>query len=94
MRVLEDDDYYSLPWDPTAWQIGDVVLYRKKDDPTREIRHVAIIAEKRPLLESGEFDVWVVSAWRDHGEYFHRIGDVQPILGQPSQVVSQRVIFP
>ena len=87
--VLDEDDFHTLPWDPAAWERGDIVLYRKEHEA--EIHHVALIADLRPDFAEAAIEVWVVSAWGDFGEYFHQIDDVPLSCGTPSQVVSQRV---
>jgi hypothetical protein len=86
-KVLDDDGFHPLPWDPQFWQPGDVVLYRTENDP---ISHVAVIVEKRANLETPEFSVRVVSAWGHNGEYLHPISTKSPLLGEPYKVMSQR----
>ena len=87
--ILEDDSYRSLPWDPAAWMIGDVVLYR---NDTGELSHVGIVAKKTEDFTTGNIKVHVLSAWGESGEYFHPIDLVPPLLGKPSEVVSQRFL--
>ena len=87
--VLKDDNFHTLPWDPTAWRVGDVVLYQIEDNP--EIQHVALIAEISPKVnEDGNFEILVISAWGDRGEYLHPWCHVPLTFGSPSEVVSQR----
>jgi hypothetical protein len=87
--ILEDDGYRSLPWDPAAWMVGDVVLYR---NDTGELSHVGIVARKTEDFTTGNIKVDVLSAWGESGEYFHPIDLVPPLLGKPSEVVSQRFL--
>lgn len=40
----------------------------------------------------GDVVLYVLSAWGDSGEYLHPIDVVSPLLGRPSEVVSQRFL--
>lgn len=88
--ILEDDGYRKLPWDPAAWLVGDVVLYR---DVSGELVHVGIVAGKTTDFTTGKIKVDVLSAWGNSGEYLHPIDVVSPLLGKPSEVVSQRFLL-
>ena len=88
--ILEDDGYKTMPWDPAAWMVGDVVLYR---NAAGELAHVGIVAGKTIDLKTGNIKVDVLSAWGDSGEYLHPIELVSPLLGKPSEVVSQRFLI-
>jgi hypothetical protein len=88
--ILEDDGYKAMPWDPTAWMVGDIVLYRNAEG---ELTHAGIVARKTIDLTTGNIKVDVLSAWGDSGEYLHPIDLVSPLLGKPSEVVSQRFLI-
>jgi hypothetical protein len=88
--ILEDDGYKKMPWDPMAWMVGDIVLYR---NDSGELRHAGILARKTADLTTGNIQVDVLSAWGDSGEYLHPIDHVSPLLGKPSEVVSQRFLI-
>jgi hypothetical protein len=87
--ILDDDGYRKLPWDPAAWLAGDVVVYRKNSG---ELAHAAVVARKTEDITTGEIKVEVLSAWGESGEYLHLIDVVSPLLGRPSEVISQRFL--
>jgi hypothetical protein len=87
--ILRDDGYRDLPWDPSRWLVGDVVLYR---DEQRVLKHVGMIAKLTPNPRCATIDVDVLSTWGQMGEYIHPIDVVSPLLGRPCQVVSQRFL--
>jgi hypothetical protein len=88
--ILTDDQYKILPWDPNAWLPGDIVIYRAS---TNEIAHVAVVARLTRSPSTGDIVVDVISAWGDSGEYLHPIDVASPLLGRPSEVVSQRFLL-
>ena len=88
--ILVDDGYRQLPWDPSAWLSGDIVIYR---DGNGAMVHVGVVAKKQVDLATGETSVEVVSAWGESGEYLHPIGDVPSLLGRPTEVVAQRFLY-
>jgi len=87
--ILEDDGYHPLPWDPAAWQVGDIVLYNDRDGG---LTHVGMIARKSISISDAQIKVDVLSTWGETGEYLHPIDVVSPFLGKPSAVVSQRFL--
>lgn len=89
--ILDDDGYRRLPWDPSTWLPGDVVIYRKDSS---EIAHVGLISRIVPDTATASFEVFVRSAWGDSGEYDHVIDHVPVLLGRPTEVVSQRFLAP
>ena len=88
--ILVDDGYRQLPWDPSAWLSGDIVIYR---DGNGAMVHVGVVAKKQVDLATGETSVEVLSAWGESGEYLHPIGDVPSLLGRPTEVVAQRFLY-
>ncbi|MEP6635735.1 MAG: hypothetical protein ABJB97_03350 [Acidobacteriota bacterium] len=88
--ILHDDGYHLLPWDPTAWELGDVMLYRNSEGA---LRHAGVIIEKTPDLQASRYHIAVLSTWGNTGEYIHAMGDVSPLLGEPCEVRSQRVFL-
>jgi hypothetical protein len=87
--VLEDDGFRPVSMERQFWEVGDVVLYCKGDGDI-EIRHVAVIVEKRPIVGCGGFEIRVVSAWGESGEYLHPVDVASPLHGRPYRVYSQR----
>ena len=83
--LLAEDGYYRV--DIASAKLGDVVVYRNF---AREITHAGIIVEKRPVLETAEWDVRVLSQWGASGEYVHRLSDVPSLLGSPAEFWSER----
>jgi hypothetical protein len=88
--ILDDDGYRRLPWDPSAWLPGDVVIYRNNKS---EIVHAGLIAQIDIDLTSDRVNVKVISAWGDCGEYLHPLEDVPILLGRPTEVVAQRFLY-
>lgn len=89
-RVLRDDGYSMLDADdPSKWDTGDVVVYRSKD---HALSHIAVIHSVKPKPMTAAHEVIVVSAWGQSGEYRHEIHDVQPLLGEPRQIWSKRLL--
>lgn len=84
--ILEDDDFrrISFEWELMA---GDVVVYR---DTTGFVVHVGLVAEIRTNLSDGSREVIVLSQWGADGEYFHRVDDVNPVLGSPAEYWTDR----
>lgn len=68
-------------------EIGDVVIYRSDN---REISHVGLIAKITVIVERGQREITVLSQWGADGEYFHRIDDVHPNLGRPTEFWTDR----
>jgi hypothetical protein len=88
--ILTDDKYRDLPWDPNAWMPGDVVLYHTE---RQELVHAGIVASILKDLQTGDCTVYVISAWGEAGEYYHRIGHVPTNLGRPARVIAQRFLY-
>ena len=87
-QILRDDGYSMLDADdPGRWDTGDVVVYRLG---ANALSHVAVIHSVKPKPSTAAYEVIVVSAWGQSGEYRHEINDVQPLLGTPSQIWSKR----
>lgn len=81
------EDGYQLLGGPHEVVPGDIVLYKNGDG---EISHVGVVIERRPKVENGSWEIWIVSKWGRDGEYIHKIGDAPEILGQPSEYWSER----
>ena len=90
LAIMEDDGFRMLPWDPNAWLPGDVVIYRNSEGG---LVHVGLVANHSVDLSRGEVRVYVLSAWGDSGEYLHPIDEIPPLLGKPTEVVSQRFLY-
>jgi hypothetical protein len=84
--VLDDDEYQRVTSEDNITP-GDVVVYK---DDSREVTHVGLIADVKPELRNGTYKITVLSQWGQHGEYFHRIDDVHPLLGTPSEYWTDR----
>lgn len=89
--ILEDDGYRKLPWDPAAWMVGDIAIYR--DPTTAELKHVGMIAEKILEIESTRINIKVLSAWGENGEFLHPIDRVHPLFGTLAEIRSQRFLL-
>lgn len=83
-RILEEDNYEVVT--PDSLQIGDVVLYTS--GPEKEPVHVAVIAETSVDIEN----TFVISQWGRYGEFVHKIGDVIPDLGEPTEYWTDRKV--
>jgi len=84
--IVEDDDYHRL--DPGDEVIrGDVVVYR---DATGYVSHVGLVADVQHDLRRGTREITVLSQWGQDGEYFHRVDDVNPFLGTPTEYWTDR----
>lgn len=84
--ILEDDDYRLLSPEEDIVS-GDVVVYR---DKAASVSHVGLVAQVRHDLMEGTTEVVVLSQWGYDGEYFHRVDDVHPSLGTPTEYWSDR----
>ncbi|MFH0989120.1 MAG: hypothetical protein V1799_03790 [bacterium] len=85
--IFTDDGYYRIT-DETQLKEGDLVIYRNQS--THEITHIAKIYHVKFNLEDATRSFIVLSKWGDHGEYFHPIDILPPILGKPSEFWSER----
>jgi cell wall-associated NlpC family hydrolase len=84
--ILREDGYRKLD-NPSEAVLGDVVVYRNDGG---EISHVGILVSVQLQLEVGGQELTVLSQWGADGEYFHRIDDVNPRLGQPTEIWTDR----
>lgn len=85
--ILGDDGYRPLPNgdDLTA---GDVVVYR---DEEGAVAHVGLVTEVKTDIEKAQWEVFVLSQWGRDGEYFHRLDDVNLLLGKPTEYWTDRI---
>ena len=84
--ILREDGYRKFN-DQSELTIGDVVVYRN-DRGT--ISHVGMVARVFANVRSAEWEITVLSQWGADGEYFHRIDDVNPRLGRPTEFWTDR----
>ena len=84
--ILRDDGYRPVDQED-ALEVGDVVVYRTRDG---EISHIGIIAIIKESIQPPYREIIVLSQWGSEGEYFHRIDDVNPLLGQASEFWTDR----
>lgn len=68
--------------------VGDVVVYR---DEGGAVVHVGVVSQVQTDLREGTRGILVLSQWGADGEYFHRIDDVNPLLGKPVEYWTDRV---
>jgi len=87
LPLVRDEDGYRLVATPA---VGDIVVYRR----TTDIEHVGIAVEVRPNVESGTWEVIVLSKWGVEGEYFHRETRVPQLFGRPAEYWTDRVEAP
>ena len=66
---------------------GDVVVYR---DEEGFVVHVGLVTEVETNVKEATWEVSVLSQWGGDGEYFHRIDDVSPLLGKPTEYWTDR----
>ncbi len=86
--ILQEDEYKRvLTIEET--QPGDLVIYR---NDARDIVHIGVILEVRPVLERAAREIRVLSKWGGDGEYIHAPEDVHYELGQPSEYWTERKI--
>lgn len=84
--ILREDGFRRVQREADL-EIGDVVVYRTDD---RQISHVGLIANIAVVLEYGQREITVLSQWGADGEYFHRIDDINPNLGTPTEFWTDR----
>jgi cell wall-associated NlpC family hydrolase len=84
--ILEDDEYHRLSSSDEA-AMGDIVVYR---DSQGVATHVGLVAQAGPIRQEGTRDIVILSQWGADGEYIHRVDDVSPYLGTPTEYWSDR----
>jgi len=84
--IKEEDGYRSV----ARPSVGDVVVYRR----AAEIEHVGIAVEVRPIVETGSWEVIVLSKWGAEGEYLHHEDYVPQLLGRPVEYWTERAEAP
>lgn len=84
--ILEDDEYHRLSSSDQV-SIGDIVVYR---DSQGIATHVGLVVQAGPIRQDGTRDIFILSQWGANGEYFHRVDDVSPYLGTPTEYWSDR----
>ena len=87
LRMILEDDGYQRVTSEGQLELGDVVLYQNEDG---DIVHVGIVADVRTNLTDARKEVIVLSQWGRDGEYFHRVDDVHPLLGNPTEYWTDR----
>ena len=85
--ILGDDEYRPLPNDDDL-TAGDVVVYR---DEEGAVAHVGLVTEVKTNIEKAQWEVFVLSQWGRDGEYFHRLDDVNLLLGKPTEYWTDRI---
>lgn len=79
-RVILEDDEYSLVDQQEDLKVGDIAVYRKKDD--KEILHVGRICDVERIEHWPNYLVSVLSKWSaQHGEDIHLVDNVPPLNG-------------
>lgn len=87
IQMIKNDDEYQLITSPNDVAKGDIVVYR---DDSKDITHVGLVADVEPELKDGTYKITVLSQWGHDGEYFHRIDDVNLLLGSPAEYWTDR----
>jgi hypothetical protein len=87
IQMIKDDDEYQIVTSQNEVVKGDVVVYR---NASKDVTHVGLVADIEPELRNGTYKTTVLSQWGHDGEYFHRIDDVNPLLGTPSEYWTDR----
>jgi hypothetical protein len=85
--ILEDDEYHRLSGPDQVMQ-GDLVVYRNAQG---NVAHVGLVARVNVNLRQATREIIVLSQWGALGEYFHRVDDVSPYLGTPTDYWSDRI---
>ena len=85
--ILEDDGYRPVTTEGDL-EPGDVVIYR---NDSGEVSHVGIVTEVRTNILQASREITVLSQWGKSGEYFHRVDDVHPALGNPREYWTERI---
>ena len=85
--ILDGDNYQRVPHE-SELAVGDIVIYR---DQNGEPVHVAMVSDVRTNLRDATWEVFVISQWGGDGEYFHRVDDVHPRLGEPTEYWTDRI---
>ena len=88
LGMILADDGYSRVRDERELQPGDVAVYRSS---AGAVSHVGLVAEVKPNLREGTWEVQVLSQWGSTGEYFHRVDDLSPALGHFSGYWTERI---
>ena len=88
LGMILADDGYSRVSDEGDLQPGDVAVYRGS---AGEVSHVGLVAEVKPNLREGTWEVQVLSQWGAAGEYFHPVDDLSPALGHFSGYWTERI---
>ena len=87
LALILSDDGYRRVVDEGDLQPGDVVVYRSTGGA---VVHVGIVSTLTPNLLTASWEVQVLSQWGAAGEYFHRVDNVHPMLGTPSEYWTER----
>ena len=87
LNLILSDDAYRPVGDERDLQPGDVVVYRNTGGA---VVHVGIVSTVTPNLLTASWEVQVLSQWGAAGEYFHRVDNVHPMLGTPSEYWTER----
>ncbi len=88
--ILDEDEYRKLS-EIKEVKVGDVVVYRRD---TQEIRHVAIILERKANVADASWEVTVLSQWGGEGEFVHSLDDVPSAYGRPIEYWTDRRSIP
>lgn len=84
--ILREDGFRRVE-NEAELEIGDVVVCWTDD---HQISHVGLIANIAVVVTRGHREITVLSQWGADGEYFHRIDDVNPNLGNPTEFWTDR----
>lgn len=84
--ILKDDDYHKLTSIENVI-VGDVIIYKGEEG---QVTHVGLVSRVEANLTDGSKTITILSQWGHDGEYFHRIDDVNPFLGVPTEAWTDR----
>lgn len=88
LEMILDEDSYQRVRNERDLTPGDIVIYRNENGiPV----HIGVVCEVRTNLRSAIREVFAISQWGGDGEYFHRVDDVNPRLGKPTEYWTDRV---
>ena len=85
--ILDGDSYRQVHLESDLTP-GDIVIYR---DQNGIAVHIGVVCEVRTDLRNATRAVFALSQWGGDGEYFHRVDDVNPRLGEPTEYWTDRI---
>ncbi|MEA5452055.1 hypothetical protein VB780_26005 [Leptolyngbya sp. CCNP1308] len=89
LQMIIEDDGYKRIRDEKDVKIGDIVLYRDRNEYT----HIGIIVGIEPDIKDCRFEFTVLSQWGRDGEYVHSVEKVPEEYGNDWEFWTEREEF-